>query len=298
MWWAPGSFKPMISLTFDDALDEHLDHAMPALEEHGLVGTFYAHLAAPAFGRRLDEWREAARRGHELGNHTIFHPADARKPWVQPGNAIDRYSLDRMRQELEAANRILAGIDGRADRTFAYPCSNPVLGRRGLAKSLLFRLGFECTRLPGLVDRFGLDVGSTRQSYAPLVRRLFTAARAGGLTRQCHAPPAQRLDRFSLPSVAVEGWTLPELIEYTGRGLAGGAWVILQFHGVGGGHRMDCGLDVFRQFAAWLREHHAGRVATVLDGARRLWPPEPPSTASSDAPAALTDATVPEGLHA
>lgn len=274
----------MISLTFDDALIEHLDHVVPILNEHGLTGTFYTHIAAPGFAGRMDQWREAARCGHELGNHTIFHPADARKRWVRPGGAADDYTLGRMRLELEVASQILQGVDGKTERTFAYPCSNPTLGRRGLVKSLLFRLGFEFTRLPGIVDRFHLDVGSTQQSYAPLVRELFVAARGGGPTKESPLPPPDTLDRHCLPSIAVDGWSLQDLIGHTQRGLANGGWVILQFHGVGGGHRMNCDLETFRNFAAWLRDQHSERVTTILDGARRFWPPpKQPTTVPTNA---------------
>lgn len=260
-----------VSLTFDDALNEHLDHAIPILNEWRLRGTFYGHLAALAFGPRLDEWRQAARDGHELGNHTIFHPADARKAWVRAGNAIDGYSLDRMRQELEAANRLLQAIDGCMERTFAYPCSTTILGHRGVIKDLLFKLGYERTRLPGIVDRWRCDLGSTQQSYVPLVGKLFLAARCGGLEKVSPVPPVAAFNRFLLPSVAVDGWSLRELIGFTERGLAADTWVILQFHGIGGGHRMDCELNVFREFVAWLQSNHADRVATIRDVAARLW---------------------------
>ena len=111
----------MVSLSFDDALDEHLDFAVPILGEHGLTGTFYVPLSASGFTTRLDEWRAAAAGGHELGNHTIFHPADRRKPWVRPGNEIDRYTLDRMQQELDVANRLLAAPGRLSDANICLP---------------------------------------------------------------------------------------------------------------------------------------------------------------------------------
>ncbi len=277
---------PAISLTFDDALSEHLDHAIPILDEYGMKGTFYVHLAAEEFSRRIAEWRAAAKCGHELGNHTIFHPADSRKTWVREGNAIDGYTLDRMRQELETANRLLQAIDGSARRSFAYPCSNPVLGHRGIVKEVLFKLGCERTRLPGWVDRCGFDVGSTEKSYTPLVADLFLAARGGGLEKHSTAPAATRFDRFLLPSVAVEGWSLAELIAFTERGLAAGTWVILQFHGIGGGHRMNCDVTIFRDFAGWLRGEHSDRVATVRDIATNLWGGAPNNATSRDSAAA------------
>ena len=263
--------KGFVSLTFDDALSEHLDQAVPVLNEHGMSGTFYVHLAAESFTQRFEEWQDAARRGHELGNHTIFHPADSRKAWVRDGNAIDNYTLDRMRQELEVANRLLQAVDGQTQRTFAYPCSNSVLGRRGIGKRLLFKLGYERTRLPGLVDRWALDIGSTQQSYIPVVRDLVFAARGGGLEKESQVPAAASIDRFMLPSVAVAGWSFRELVEFTERGIANGRWVIFQFHGIGGGHRLNCESSVFQEFVAWLHANSRCQVATVRQVATQLW---------------------------
>ena len=265
----------MVSLTFDDALDQHLDHAIRLLDEVGLPGTFYAHISAPALTKRWQEWKRAASSGHELGNHSIFHPADERKSWVRPGNALDNYCLDRMRQELEVANQVLFALDGKQQRSFAYPCSNPILGRRGWAKRALFRLGFERTRLPSWVDRCHLDFGSTQASFVPVVQELFLAGRGGGLTKGSTIPPVSQFARFQLPSVAIENWSLAELIAFTEKGLKANTWVILQFHGIGGGHRMDCGLDVFQQFTRWLAEHCATQVMTVAARAAQLWPEEP-----------------------
>src|SRR5260221_225697 len=74
-----GGFVP---LSFDDAFDEHLDNVVPILNEYGIGGTFYVHLGSQRFARRMEEWRDAARVGHELGNHTIFHPRYRVKRWI------------------------------------------------------------------------------------------------------------------------------------------------------------------------------------------------------------------------
>lgn len=260
-----------VSLSFDDALDEHLDQAIPTLTEHGLRGTFYVHLAATSLGRRAGDWRAAARLGHELGNHTIFHPADRRKAWVREGNAIDGYTLDRMHQELAVANRLLQALDGAEQRTFAYPCSNSILGRRGIVKALLFKFGCERTRLPGFVDRWRLDVGSTEVSYVPLVRELFVAGRGSGLCKHSVVPSVNSFDRFNLPSVSVDRWSWRELVDFTERGLADRTWVILQFHGVGGGHHLNCDFPVFRDYVSWLSDSYPERISTIRDVAIRLW---------------------------
>ncbi len=261
-----------ISLSFDDALEQHWRTAIPLMNDRGLVGTFYVHLSAPGFLRHSDQWRNAARAGHELGNHTVFHPAVSSKAWVRPGNAIEHYTLDRMRMELEFANEWLSQIDGQSERTFAYPCSNSFIGRQGWIHRSLAALHLHRTRLTTWVDRLHLDIGSTRQSYANLVGELFVAGRGGGLARHDRIPPVSEWSRTNLLSVAVENGTLGELQHFVNTTVESGRWAILQFHGVGGGHRMDCSELVFAEFIRWLGQEHASRVITVLDGARRLWP--------------------------
>ncbi len=272
-----------ISLSFDDALDQHLDHAVPLLTAAGLVGTFYVPLFSTAFITRNADWRRASHEGHELGNHTVFHPADARKDWVRPGNAIDWYSLDRMRLELEFASQVLQTLDGQSERTFAYPCCNSFIGSRGWVRRLVEAAGYGRTRLAGWVDQWQLDLGSTLRSYEPLAGDLFAAARGGGLVRGQCVPPTASWRRTQLPSVAVDNWSLADLQSHVASAVESGTWAILQFHGIGGGHRLNCPLAVFQEFVAWLHAECAGQVITVLEGARRLWGN---ATASHEVPCA------------
>jgi Polysaccharide deacetylase len=261
-----------ISLTFDDALDEHLDHVVPILDQYGLSATFYAHLSAPSLSRRFNEWRDVALSGHEIGNHTIFHPADSRKHWVREGNALASYSIDRILLEVEVANQWLDALDGGRIRTFAFPCSNPMLGRYGLVNRLLFRLGLRDTRWPGIVESLHLDFGSTRQSYEAAISKFFFAARGGGLMLDQVAPSTCLANRFMLPSAAVEShhdWN--QIERFVERSLSGGGWPILQFHGVGGGHHMNCSLAMFERLVSWLSEHHHERVVTVATGAMQVF---------------------------
>lgn len=260
-----------ISLSFDDALNQHLDHAVPLLNEAGLAGTFYVPLSAPGFIGRSAEWQRASLDGHELGNHTVFHPADARKDWVRPGNAIDWYSLDRMKMELEFASQYLQALDGLSERTFAYPCGNSFVGSRGWVRRLVEAAGWGRTRLAGWVDQWRLDLGSTLRSYEPVAGDLFVAARGGGLVRGQHVPPIASWRRSQLPSVAVDNWSLTELQSHVTASVTSETWAILQFHGVGGGHRLNCPLTIFQELVAWLQAEYAGQVITVIEGARRIW---------------------------
>ena len=102
----------MLSLTFDDGLAQHLDEAVPVLDDHGLRETSTHAWPHP---RLRGVWRTGVRRRARVTNWAITrisHPADQRKSWVREGNALDLYSLDRMRMELETANLWLTAIDG------------------------------------------------------------------------------------------------------------------------------------------------------------------------------------------
>ena len=124
--WPDGQ-KMAISLSYDDALNSQLDIAIPALNEHGLAASFYLTLTSPVVRQRLGEWRAAAAKGHELGNHTIYHPCSAALPdrdWVKNYHDIDGYEIGEIVDEVNVANSFLHAIDGRKERTFTVPCGD------------------------------------------------------------------------------------------------------------------------------------------------------------------------------
>ncbi|MBO9717382.1 MAG: polysaccharide deacetylase family protein [Pseudoxanthomonas sp.] len=125
--WPDGQ-KAAVNLGYDDALDSQLDNAIPALDRHGLKGTFYVVPANPPLQLRMDDWRAAARNGHELGNHSLFHQCSARgagREWVKPERDLDRVSVAQMREQVALANTFLQALDGRAEaRTFTAPCGD------------------------------------------------------------------------------------------------------------------------------------------------------------------------------
>ena len=66
--------KSAVVLTYDDAIDQHLDNAVPVLDSLGLKATFYITAFSNSMQTRLDDWRKLAEKGYELGNHTLYHP--------------------------------------------------------------------------------------------------------------------------------------------------------------------------------------------------------------------------------
>ncbi|MBS1707441.1 MAG: hypothetical protein JSS65_01830 [Armatimonadetes bacterium] len=60
----------LVSLSYDGTLLCHLHTALPALDRHGLKGTFYAE--PTLLLESVTEWREAQLAGHEIGNGCLF----------------------------------------------------------------------------------------------------------------------------------------------------------------------------------------------------------------------------------
>ena len=167
----PDNQKMAINLSYDDALNSHLDNAIPSLNKYGFKGTFYLPTSYPPVDERMSDWRNASAQGHELGNHTVHHCCSASLPgreWVTPGQDLDQYSLKQMKNEVIAANTVLESIDGKVERTFAPPCDDifikgenylPLIEEYfvGIRGHMSLPIGFDAYLAPdGACDEFSL----------------------------------------------------------------------------------------------------------------------------------------------
>jgi len=196
----PENYKAAVCLTYDDGLDCHLDVAIPALDSFGLKGTFYCTGNSESLNSRIDDWRAIAKNGHELGNHSLFHPCDGEKfDWVKPEYDLNTYTLDQIKNELMTANTLLKALDGNSDRTYGYTCSD-------------FKAG--------------------QQSFVDTVRTLFTAARSDGPI------PAsiEEVDPYFAPSWGVVDPSGEQLIAYVKEAQQTGTIAVFMFHSFGGGY--------------------------------------------------------------
>ena len=199
----PNGARAAVNLAYDDALNSQLDHAIPALDRYGFKGSFYLTLSSETVRLRLDGWRVAAGHGHELGNHTLFHPCSGSLPdrqWVKPYHDLDEISVDEIREHIELANTMLYAIDGRSDRTFTVPC--------------------------GDLAAAGINYLSTVESYFVAIK-----ARQGGVT-----PDMSVLDPYSVGVFAPVGVSGEQLIAMVKEAAKKGTMANFTFHGVGGDH--------------------------------------------------------------
>lgn len=99
--------KCAVVLTYDDAIDQHLDNAVPLLDSLGLKATFYITAFSQSLQTRLNDWRKVAAKGYELGNHTLYHPCIGNTPgreWVTTENDMSHYTVKRMENEIRMTN--------------------------------------------------------------------------------------------------------------------------------------------------------------------------------------------------
>jgi peptidoglycan/xylan/chitin deacetylase (PgdA/CDA1 family) len=200
--WPEGR-RAAVNLAYDDALHTQLDNAIPALNEYGFKGTFYLTLASEAARIRLDEWRAAAAQGHELGNHTLFHPCQGSKAgreWVKPWNDMDAMTIEELREEVILANTMLYAIDGQRARTYTAPCADHLAGG---------------------------------EPYLAAVADLFVAmkTRLGDVV-----PDMLALDLHSVPVAFPYDISGAELIAIVERAAEQGTMANFTFHGIGGDH--------------------------------------------------------------
>lgn len=237
----PGDRTCAVSLTYDDALPVHAQ-AAAELVAHGLRGTFYINLAADP-SPSLDEWRSIALAGHELGNHTLFHPCrrDSRAGrWVNPAFDLGTYTPDRLRAELAMANKMLSFVDGQAKRSFACTCFNTRIGRFW-----------------------------NRTSIPDLVQSSFTAIRTIRTDRPNRIGPAFNL--HDVGAVLADGLALGALQDLVAQARKCNGWLVLVAHGIGAGTAESfMPADVHTAFLAWLARQDDVWVAPVIGVAQHV----------------------------
>ncbi len=211
--------KAAVALTYDDALNVHLDKVIPVLDSLHFKGTFYIPGNAAAFDSRLEDWRHIACNGHELGNHTLFHPC-AGKPkgreWVSPDHDLDNYSVTQILDEIKLNNTLLKAIDGKNLRTFAYTCGD-------------------------------MSVGDS--DFSKLIKDDFAGAR--GVSFQFEK--INTIDLLNIKAFFVTNQTGDELINLAKQAIEEDALIVFLFHGVGGEHSINIPLSEHNKLVNFLK---------------------------------------------
>ncbi len=209
--------RAAVVFTYDDAINQHLDVAIPVLDSFNMKATFYV---APTFyplNARINEWRKIAANGHELGNHTIFHPCNGGpgREWVSDEQDLRKYSYQRIIKEIEVANNFLSALDGKNERSFAFTCG----------------------------DRF--------VEGKEFIRDLTTKLKGGRAVRnEMHT--IDQIDIYNMDGYMINNQSFEEMKSWVDRAVEQGSLLVFLFHGVGGGHRLDCKAENHRKILQYI----------------------------------------------
>ena len=213
--------KCAVVLTYDDAIDQHLDNAVPVLDSLKLEATFYITAFSASMQKRLNDWKQLAVKGYELGNHTLYHPCDATmsgRTWVQPENDLSKYTVKRMENEMRMTNLFLQSLDGKTKRTFAFTCGDMKVG-----------------------DSFFING----------MKKDFIAARA--VRNEMHK--INEVDLYNTDCYVVNNNSFEEMKQWVDKAIATNSLLIILFHGVGGGNGLDVSLDAHRKILSYIKKN-------------------------------------------
>jgi peptidoglycan/xylan/chitin deacetylase (PgdA/CDA1 family) len=212
--------KCAVVITYDDAYNQHLDNAIPVLDSLELKATFYITAFSTSMQTRMNEWKKLATNGHELGNHTLYHPCigGTGREWVRPEYDMRNYTVQRMVDETRMTNLFLQALDGKTKRTFAFTCGDMKIGD---------------------------------SSFINAMKNDFVAARA--VRNQMHK--INEVDLYNVDCYVVNGETGAQLIEWAKKAIATNSLLVVLFHGVDGGNSLNVSLSAHSQFLHFLKDN-------------------------------------------
>ena len=212
--------KCAVVLTYDDAIDQHLDNAAPILDSLGLKATFYITAFSQSVQTRLNDWKKLPAKGHELGNHTLFHPCIGNMPgreWVTSENNMTSYTVKRMENEMRMTNLFLQSLDGKTKRTFAYTCG---------------------------------DMKIADSSFINGMKKDFVAARA--VRNEMHK--INEVDLYNVDCYMVNNNSFEEMKAWVDKAIQTKSLLVILFHGVGGGNGLDVTIENHRELLRYIKQ--------------------------------------------
>jgi peptidoglycan/xylan/chitin deacetylase (PgdA/CDA1 family) len=228
--------KAAVVLTYDDAINQHLDNAIPVLDSLGLKATFYITGYSSSLRDRMNEWKKLAVNGHELGNHTLYHPCvgGPGNEWVARDYDMRYYTVRRMVDEAKMNNILLQALDGKTKRTFAFTCGE-------------------------------MKVGDS--SFIGLLKNDFVAARA--VRAEMHT--IDKVDLYNVDCYYVNGQTAEQMMNWVKKAVETKSLLVILFHGVGGGNSLNVLVPEHRKFLQYLKQHENDLwIAPMIDVAEYI----------------------------
>ncbi len=195
----PDGYQLAVSLSFDDARHSQIDTGLVLFDKYDAKATFY--VVPDRVKERLEGWKQAVVNGHEIGNHTLYHPCTGNLDWVKPDNTIENYTLKRMRAELLDANQQIQQLLGTTPESFAYTCGDVTVGH-----------------------------GFNNKSYIPVVAEFFTSGR-GWQNEAANNP--EKVDMAHVLSMKMDDMSFENITAIIEQARKKGYWLVLAGHEIG-----------------------------------------------------------------
>jgi len=210
-------------LTFDDGRVSQLKNGIPVLDRHSVKATFYVNPGR--ISEQVDEWRKVAASGHEIGNHSTNHPCTGNFSWSRD-SALENYTLESMRKELEETNLQLQKVIGILPKAFAYPCGQKFVGR-----------------------------GVGARTYVSLIAEMFESGR-GWLDETSNDP--HFCDLAQLMGTELDGLNFSEARTLIDQAAEEGRWLVFCGHDIGDPARQTVWADTLNKVCQFAREPSNG----------------------------------------
>ena len=231
--WPEGK-KAAVILTYDDNLKSHHEVVMPQLEKKGFRGTFFLY-GYPMKAEDIQQWRDVSKRGHELGNHSLFHQCATEVTGAPLCRSLKCYTVKEILAEVRIMKSLLYAIDGKEQYAYAYPCGHS-------------------------------ETADGDYSIPMMEAGLANYGRGAGIVGI--VSDFQSLNLARVPTISTRaGWRGEELISYVQDALDKNGMVVFIFHGVGGDY-MKVEAEAHQELVDFLANHSeiwVGTFSEVLD---------------------------------
>ena len=231
--WPEGK-KAAVILTYDDNLKSHHEVVMPQLEKKGFRGTFFLY-GYPMKAEDIQQWRDVSKRGHELGNHSLFHQCATEVTGAPLCRSLKCYTVKEILAEVRIMKSLLYAIDGKEQYAYAYPCGHS-------------------------------ETAEGDYSIPMMEAGLANYGRGAGIVGI--VSDFQSLNLARVPTISTRaGWSGEKLISYVQDALDKNGMVVFIFHGVGGDY-MKVEAEAHQELVDFLANHSeiwVGTFSEVLD---------------------------------
>ncbi|TMO54727.1 polysaccharide deacetylase family protein [Pseudoalteromonas phenolica] len=196
----PNKAKYAISLSFDDARKSQVDVGIPLLNKHDVKATFY--LMPYHMQGKEQQWKLAAKAGHEIANHTSSHLCTGNFRWLRKQDkGLEQSNLSFLKEDIKHAQQYIKTHTGVDANGFAYPCGQTFVGR-----------------------------GTEVKSYVPLIAETFSYGRTWNDET---ANDPFYYDQAQIRAFSMDGKTFSELKALIEQAKFDNAWIVLAGHEVG-----------------------------------------------------------------